>query len=71
MRSSLLDIKSDFNIVPIIHLEFCGQGVNIFLSVLNRQGKLNKLEAVYFMSAIAACAAARRAMGTRNGEQET
>lgn len=29
------------------------------------------LPSVYYFSAIAACAAAKRAIGTRNGEQET
>ena len=45
-RSSLLDIKSDFNIVPIIHPAFRGQGIYIFLCVVDRQGKLSEIREV-------------------------
>ena len=68
----ILNIEFYFNISPASYTLCRGYGIDIFLCVLDRQCKLSELEVAYFLpSAIAACAAARRAIGTRKGEQET
>lgn len=71
---SVLDIKSYFNVIPIIHTAFGRERIYIFLRIINRQCKFGKLKEVlaYFLpSFIAACAAASLAIGTLNGEQDT
>ena len=71
---SVLDIKPYSNVVPVIHTALGREGIHIFLCIVNRQCKFSELQEVvaYFLpSLIAACAAARRAIGTRKGEQDT
>ena len=46
------------------------KGFRIFMSNRNI-ATMNVLFIIYYFCAIAACAAARRAIGTRNGEQDT
>ena len=57
-----------------MHSVLRGAPVQIFLRVGSRERKLSEFEGrgTYFLpSFIAACAAERRAMGTRKGEQDT
>ena len=57
-----------------MHSVLGGVGVQIFLRVGFGERKLSEFEGLrnYFLpSFIAACAALNRAIGTRNGEQET
>ena len=53
-----------------MHTLFCGFGILIFLSILFGERKFCKVKVTwnYLPDFIAACAAARRAIGTRNGE---
>lgn len=71
-RGASLDIQSYFNIFEFMHTLFCGFGIFIFLSILFGERKFCEVKVNYFLpSLIAACAAARRAIGTRKGEQDT
>ena len=56
-----------------MHTVLCGIGIQVLLCILFCECELSKFgERNYFLpSFIAACAAARRAIGTLKGEQET
>jgi hypothetical protein len=72
-RGVVLDIEFYFNIFPFMHTLFCGFGILVFLSILFCERKFCEVKVVwnYLPDFIAACAAARRAIGTRKGEQDT
>ena len=72
-RGVVLNIEFYFNIFPFMHTLFGWFGVFILLSILFGERKFCevKVSRNYLPDFIAACAAARRAIGTRKGEQDT
>lgn len=68
-----LDIDIDTNIMPVQQPALFGLSIEIILSIVRKQRKFADFDVSrnYFPWLIAACAAARRAIGTRKGEQET
>ena len=69
----MLDIEIYLNILELIHATTGGEGVEVLFRILSGHSKGSELSvnAQIPHPLIAACAAARRAMGTRKGEQET
>ena len=71
-----LDEDINLYIFPLMDSAFCRVSVKIGFSVFLRKRKtadigISNRASYYFLSLIAACAAASLAMGTRKGEQET
>lgn len=69
----MLDIEIYLDILELIHATAGGEGVEVLFRILSGHSKGSELlvNAQFPHSLIAACAAARRAMGTRKGEQDT
>ena len=69
----MLDIEIYLDILEFIHATASGEGVEVLFRILSGHSKGSELSvnAQIPHPLIAACAAARRAMGTRKGEQET
>ena len=69
----MLDKEIYLDILELIHATSGREGVQVLFRILNCHSKGSELpvNAQIPQSLIAACAAARRAMGTRKGEQET
>ena len=69
----MLDIEIYLNILELIHATAGGEGVQILFRILSchRKGSELLVNAQFPHPLIAACAADRRAIGTRKGEQET
>ncbi len=69
----MLDIEIYRDILEFIHATADGEGVKILFRILSCHCKSSELlvNAQFPHSLIAACAAARRAMGTRKGLQDT
>ena len=71
-RGLVLDIQVHLDVFPPMDAAGSAVRVKILLRVLPCHGEGGEfLETQFLPSFIAACAAARRAMGTRKGEQET
>ena len=68
-----LDIEIYLDVLEFIHATAGGEGVKVLFRILSCHSEASELavNAQFPHSLIAACAAARRAMGTRKGEQET
>jgi hypothetical protein len=69
----MLDIEIYLDILEFIHATAGGEGVKILFRILSchSEGSELSVNAQIPHPLIAAWAAARRAMGTRKGEQET
>ena len=72
----ILDKDINLYIFPLMHSAFRRISVKVGFCVFLRKSKtadigISNRAIYYFLSLIAACAAARRAMGTRKGLQET
>ena len=69
----MLDIEIYLDVLEFIDATAGGEGVKILFRILSGHGEGSELlvNAQIPHPLIAACAAARRAMGTRKGEQET
>ena len=69
----MLDIEIYLDILELIHATAGGEGVQVLFRILSGHSKGPELlvNAQFPHPLIAACAADRRAMGTRKGEQET
>ena len=69
----MLDIEIYLDILELIHATAGGEGVKILFRILSghSEGSELSVNAQIPHPLIAACAADRRAIGTRKGEQET
>ena len=69
----MLDIEIYLDVLEFIDATAGGEGVKILFRILSGHGEGSELlvNAQIPHPLIAACAADRRAMGTRKGEQET